>query len=68
VNQRCKWFNQVARIVQINPDGSIPEPPEKRDKQFPKVPDRSDAVNRQLEEQLARETEEDPSRKELRGR
>jgi len=55
MNERCKWFEEICRIVQVNPDGSIPPPLTKRDKQFPAVPDLSKQVNESLERQLAAE-------------
>lgn len=46
---RCKWFN-TNYTVQVNSDGSIPNPTLERPKNFPKLPDRSeDEVNRMLE-------------------
>lgn len=38
-NERCKWFDS-SWLVQINPDGSIPEPntSPNRDKAFPSLP------------------------------
>jgi len=54
-NERCRWFNEVCRSIQVNPDGSIPPPLVKRDRQFPKIPDYTDAFNEALERQLAAE-------------
>jgi hypothetical protein len=51
-NERCKWYGEICRIIQINPDGSIPQAIMKRDKQFPAVPDRTERVNEQLAAQL----------------
>ena len=51
MNSRCKWYQQVCRIVQINPDGSIPQPG-KREKSFPAVPDLTRQVNESIERQL----------------
>jgi len=55
-NTRCRWNGEICRVVQINPDGSIPLVV-KRDKQYPKVPDRTDEVNRMVEEQLRQEVD-----------
>jgi len=54
-NTRCRWCNEVCRAVQVNPDGTIPPPLMKREKQFPKVPDIGDQVNAALERQLGLE-------------
>lgn len=51
-NNRCRWNGEVCRVVQVNPDGSIPEPT-KHVKSFPEVPDRTAAVNAMTAEQLA---------------
>jgi hypothetical protein len=55
MNDRCKWFQTICRIIQVNPDGTIPPPILKRMKEFPTVPDLSQQVNEQLERQLAAE-------------
>jgi hypothetical protein len=55
-NTRCKWYDDIVRIVQVNPDGSIPMPG-RRDKAFPAIPDRTVEVNTALENQLQRELE-----------
>jgi hypothetical protein len=54
-NARCRWFGQICRAVQVNPDGTIPDPVMKREKQYPTVPDRTQQVNEMLERQLAAE-------------
>lgn len=40
-NDRCPWY-QTNYTVQVNSDGSIPEPTLDRPKSFPKLPDRSE--------------------------
>jgi hypothetical protein len=55
-NKRCKWYDTVCRVVQVNPDGSIPPPLMKRAKEFPAIPDRTVEVNEALARQLAMET------------
>lgn len=40
-NSRCTWYT-TTYLVQVNSDGSIPEPTTNRDKNFPKLPERSD--------------------------
>jgi hypothetical protein len=55
MNKQCRWYGQVCRIVQVNPDGSIPEPG-KRDKHYPPIPDLTDQVNAAVERQLGLET------------
>lgn len=57
MNERCRWFNTICRIVQVNPDGSIPEPVTRRAKEFPAVPDLSKEVNERLARQLELETQ-----------
>jgi protein involved in polysaccharide export with SLBB domain len=55
-NVRCRWHTQVSRIIQVNPDGSIPEPETKRIKEFPARPDLVKQVQDQLDEQVRLET------------
>ena len=46
---RCRWFN-TDYVVQVNSDGSIPDPTLERPKHFPKLPNRSDEeVNAMLD-------------------
>lgn len=47
-NTRCRWYMTICRSVQVNPDGSIPEPVTRREREFPKVPDLTDKVNAQV--------------------
>jgi len=47
-NARCSWFD-TTYVVQINADGTIPEPTLDRDKSFPALPDRTDAVQAQMQ-------------------
>lgn len=54
-NRRCRWFDTTCRIVQVNPDGSIPEPTMRRQKSFPAIPDRTAEVNAMTAAQLAAE-------------
>lgn len=45
-NHRCQWYN-TDYIVQVNADGTIPDPDAYRPKNFPALPHRSDeAVER----------------------
>lgn len=46
-NPRCAW-NDTSWIVQVNADGSIPDPTLVHDKSFAKVPDRTDAIQSQM--------------------
>lgn len=48
VNDRCQWF-ATTYIVQVMSDGSVAKPTLDRDKSFPKIPDRTEAVQAQLE-------------------
>jgi hypothetical protein len=47
-NSRCEWLD-TSWIVQINADGTIPEPTLDRDKSFPTLPDRTNAVQAQMQ-------------------
>jgi hypothetical protein len=47
-NARCNWLD-TPWVVQVNPDGTIPEPTLDRQKSFAKLPDRTEAVQRQLQ-------------------
>lgn len=53
-NTRCTWYD-TPWPVQVNPDGSIPDPPRHRDKNFPKIPDLTDRVQSALDRQIASE-------------
>lgn len=52
VNNRCSWFETVY-VVQVNSDGTVPEPSTAKRNQFPRLPNtgRSDE---EINEQLAR--------------
>jgi hypothetical protein len=54
-NGRCVW-NNTTWIVQVNADGSIPEPTLDRDKSFPKLPERSDEAMRNQFDRLYEQT------------
>jgi len=48
-NTRCTWY-ETNYSVQVNQDGSIPEPSLNRPKSYPALPQRNDAdVERQME-------------------
>lgn len=55
-NERCRWFNQPGWVVDVRPDGTLPDPHRHRNKAFPKMPDLTermrDSVDRQLEREL----------------
>lgn len=53
-NTRCKLFDQECRVVQVNPDGTIPTPM-RRTKSYPARPDRVAQVQAMTDEQLALE-------------
>lgn len=55
-NERCRWNGTVCRIVQINPDGTIPAAVTNRPKSFPAIPDRTEQVRAQIDQQLGLET------------
>jgi len=55
-NTRCRWYGQIVRVVQVNPDGSIPAPQIKREKEFPARPDMVAQVQESLARQLEAET------------
>jgi hypothetical protein len=54
-NDRCKWYGETARIIQVNPDGTIPPATTKRDKEFPRRPDLVAQVQASLDNQLIQE-------------
>src|SRR5689334_22341124 len=58
-NERCKAFGTVVRIIQVNPDGTIPLPDTKRTKEFPLRPDLVAEVQEAVDRQLALETNKD---------
>jgi hypothetical protein len=51
-NDRCRWCDQVCRVIQVNPDGTIPPPITKRERQFPDIPDFGARISDQLKRQL----------------
>lgn len=51
-NERCRNYGDIVRMIQVNPDGTIPPPVTKRTKAFPEIPDLTEAVNKRLEEQV----------------
>jgi len=63
-NERCRWYT-TSWVVQVNADGSIPPPDAYRPKQFPVLPDQTDAVNAQMQ-RLLQDTAKKGS--EIRGR
>ena len=57
-NERCRWYGTTCRVIQINPDGSIPAALTRRAKEFPVLPgvgDLSEQVNAQLARQVKAE-------------
>ena len=49
-NKRCSWY-ETNYTVQVNADGTIPEPTLDRPKSFPALPKRSDEdVDRQMQQ------------------
>lgn len=54
-NRPCKWYGQVCRVVQVNPDGTIPPALLRRDKNFPAVPDMTNKVNEMIAAQIEAE-------------
>jgi hypothetical protein len=53
-NLRCAWNGLVCRVIDVRPDGSIPEPTF-REKRFPVVPDRTAAVQAAIDRQVTGE-------------
>jgi hypothetical protein len=45
---RCKWYN-TTYIVQVDRDGTVAKPDSDRQKFFPKIPDRTDAINESMQ-------------------
>jgi hypothetical protein len=50
-NGRCRWFDQPGWLIQVRSDGTIPES-DIHDKSFPKIPDRTELVQADLEKLL----------------
>lgn len=50
-NSRCKWFNTFW-FIQINPDGTIPDPDLHREKQFRALPDDGGRTEENLQQLL----------------
>jgi hypothetical protein len=55
-NERCSWYGTTCRVIQINPDGSIPPPIMRRPKAFPVLPGVGD-LSEQINARLARQIE-----------
>jgi len=50
VNERCKWYKQPGWQVQVNHDGTIPQPTMDREKFFHKLPERSqESIDKQMQ-------------------
>lgn len=52
-NDRCKWYD-TSWVVQVMADGSVAKP-EKHDKFFPAIPDRTAEVQAALDRELQRQ-------------
>jgi hypothetical protein len=66
-NSRCTWYNTFW-FIQINPDGTIPAPEERREKQFHALPDDGGRTQANLEQLLKATEMKDGSASEMRGR
>lgn len=52
-NGRCKWNEQTCRIVEVRPDGTIPEARMRRSKSFPSLGgDQTSRVRETIDRQL----------------
>lgn len=56
-NDRCRWFNQPGWVVDVRPDGTIPDPNRHRTKAFPKMPDYTERMREIADRQLNAETD-----------
>lgn len=56
MNPRCRMCGENVRTIQVNPDGSIPQPRAERQKMFPELPDRTEEVRAAIDRQILRET------------
>lgn len=54
MNTRCKWYS-TSWVVQVMVDGSVAKP-QKHDKFFPTIPDRTEEVRAAVDRQIQRET------------
>ena len=55
MNGRCKWYD-TTYIVQVNADGTIPDPTTHRQKNFPAMPARSDEAVEKYNQFLLNQT------------
>ncbi|SRR5258706_13166138 len=55
MNPRCKWYD-TTYIIQVNQDGTIPDPSLTKIKNFPKLPPRSDAAMEAYYQSLLNQT------------
>lgn len=56
-NERCRWFNQPGWVVDVRPDGTLPDPNRHRGKTFPKMPDFTTRMQESVDRQIAAELE-----------
>lgn len=54
-NERCRWYGQPGWVVDVRPDGTLPDPDRHRSKAFPKMPDFTDRMRETVDKQLERE-------------
>lgn len=55
LNQRCAWYD-TTYVVQVNPDGTVPEANTNRPKNFPALPPRSDEAVERYNQSLLNQT------------
>lgn len=52
MNERCRWYGQVCRVITVRPDGTIPAPRKQHIKSFPSLgADRTAQVQASLDRQ-----------------
>lgn len=54
-NNRCLWFGQPGWVVDVRPDGTLPDPNRFRSKQFPQMGDHTERMRAVVDRQLSAE-------------
>jgi len=55
-NERCRWYKQPGWVVDVRPDGTLPDPNRHRNKVFPKMPDFTSRMQESVDRQIEAET------------
>lgn len=68
MNSRCLWYKETARVIDVKPDGTIPDPTKYRHKRFPALPNLTNEMRERVDRQLDLETNTSQGTAEVRKR